>query len=589
MNGIGSAGHNTMRAIKKWMKRRFGSVPAAMLLTAGLIALTGAPAGPRGHDEAEVHSLIVQGTDAAAVAVAVQEVGGRITHELGIIRAVAADLTPAQERRLAGTRGLRLYGSRQVELDARGGNGGGGGGGNGVVETYYPTHLGADQLHSEGIDGSGVTIAVLDSGIFNDGGGGLHYDPSGRLRTLAVYEVPTNKLVIPSNSDLGPSDDNGHGAHVTSIAVSSRQTAAGTFNGFAPGADLVVVKAFDENGQATYADVIAGVDWVVAFKSSFGIRVLNCSFGAEPVSHYWDDPLNLAIMAAWQAGIVVVASAGNRGPDAMTINVPGNLPYVITVGAMTDNYTPEDMSDDVLASFSSAGPTVEGFVKPELVAPGGHVKGLMKQNSTIAVEHPEFHDGSVNFNMSGTSQAAAVVSGIAALVLQVHPQLSPDEVKWRLMNTARRADFPGSSPVYSVFQQGAGLVNAYDAVHDVVAGNANRGLDVTLDLLGLQHFGGPADAYLQGNGRNASFVFFVRDANGNPVEDDGYLWSDKYVYEDGFLWADGYMWADGFFWADGYMWADGYLWSDDYAFSDGFLWSDGLTEAMSIDSWVEQE
>ena len=88
--------------------------------------------------------------------------------------------------------------------------------------------------------------------------------------------------------------------------------------------------------------------------------MLNLSFSATPQSHYWDDPLNQAVMAAWQAGIVVVASAGNSGPDPMTVGVPGNVPYIITVGAMTDNYTPYEPADDRLASFSSAGPTFEG-------------------------------------------------------------------------------------------------------------------------------------------------------------------------------------------------------------------------------------
>ncbi len=123
--------------------------------------------------------------------------------------------------------------------------------------------------------------------------------------------------------------------------------------------------------------MIRGIDWIVANKDTYGIRVVNLSFSAPPQSYYWDDPLNQAVMAAWRSGIIVVASAGNLGPDPMTIGVPGNVPYVITVGAMTDNFTPDDGSDDVLASFSSPGPTLEAFVKPEMVAPGGHVVSTM--------------------------------------------------------------------------------------------------------------------------------------------------------------------------------------------------------------------
>src|SRR6185295_17402415 len=141
-------------------------------------------------------------------------------------------------------------------------------------------------------------------------------------------------------------------------------------------ARIISIKAFGEDGSGTYATVIRAIDWVVTNRLAYGIRVLNLSLGAPAQSRYWDDPLNKAVMKAWQAGIVVVASAGNSGPQPQTVGVPGNVPYVITVGAMTDNYT-ASKADDRLASFSSTGPTFEGFVKPDLVAPGGHSWGFM--------------------------------------------------------------------------------------------------------------------------------------------------------------------------------------------------------------------
>jgi subtilisin family serine protease len=244
-------------------------------------------------------------------------------------------------------------------------------------------------------------------------------------------------------------------------------------------------------------------------------------------------------MRAWQAGIVVVASAGNTGPDPMTIGVPGNTPYIITVGAMTDNYTPGDPTDDVLASFSSAGPTAEGFVKPEIVAPGGHLLGMMDKESKLAIEHPEFFDGKFYFTMSGTSQAAAVVSGIVALMLQAEPYLTPDDVKCKLMASARPAVKSDGTLAYSVFQQGAGVVNAYDAVYATDLTCANRGLDVDADLADTAHFRGRANG----------------DENGN-------------YYVEGL---------------------EGYIWSDGFIFSDGFIWSDGLTEPASVNVWVPQE
>ncbi|MFN8095277.1 MAG: S8 family peptidase [Vicinamibacteria bacterium] len=274
-----------------------------------------------------------------------------------------------------------------------------------------------------------VTIAFVDSGYGCIDP--LNRNDRGQNRILAGYDAINNVV-----NTWAQDDGSGHGTHVMTAAVSSYGTdAAGsqvvagldrggvTYHGVAPGADLVSVRAFDANGQASYASVIRGISWVVANAKTYNIRVMNLSFAAPPRSYYWEDPLNQAVMKAWKAGIVVVASAGNGGPNPMTIGVPGNVPYVVTVGAMTDRNTPSVGTDDVLASFSAAGPTYEGFVKPEVVAPGGHLMAMMNVNTTIAVGHPEFYNGNYGsyFKMSGTSQAAAVVSGMAALVLSANP------------------------------------------------------------------------------------------------------------------------------------------------------------------------
>ncbi len=283
--------------------------------------------------------------------------------------------------------------------------------------------------------------------------------------------------------------------------ASSKKTSLGLYQGIAPDAGLVSVKAFDQNGGSTYAAVIQAVGWVVANKTKYNIRVLNASFGAPVGSWYWDDPMNQAVMKAWQAGIVVVVSAGNTGPDAMTIQAPGNVPYVITVGAMTDNYTPLLRTDDYLASFSAAGPTYEAYVKPDLVAPGGHDLSWIQRTTTLGKQFPQyFTDSSSNyFKLSGTSQSAAVVSGVAALMLQANPSLTPDDVKCGLMATATPAKAPNGANAYSVFQQGAGLVKAWSAVHEGHTGCANNGLDIAADLAGTRHFGGPASQDANGN------------------------------------------------------------------------------------------
>jgi serine protease AprX len=180
-------------------------------------------------------------------------------------------------------------------------------------------------------------------------------------------------------------------------------------------ARLISVKAFNGTGTATYTDVLNGLNWIYNNRTTYGaIRVVNMSFGAAPTSFYWNDPIDQAVMKLWQAGIVVVTSAGNFGPAAQTIAVPGNTPYVITVGAMTDNFTPNDPTDDGVTSFSSAGPTYEGFVKPDIVAPGGHLAAFMDKSLQLLPSHyPQYGSSNPNlFIMSGTSQAAAVTTGV---------------------------------------------------------------------------------------------------------------------------------------------------------------------------------
>src|SRR5258708_24600305 len=205
-------------------------------------------------------------------------------------------------------------------------------------------------------------------------------------------------------------------------------------------------------------------------------------------------------MAVWRAGIVVFTGAGNEGPAAMTIDVPGNVPYVITTGALTDNYTPYNASDDRLASFSSAGPTYEGLANPELVSPGGHVIASMASGSYLANIDPLSMLLTENlFTMSGTSMAAAVTTGVVALMLQSDPALTPDGVKCRLLASSRPAVTAQGKLAYSVFQQGAGLINAVAAVNSSATGCANVGLNISADLAGTQHFRRPANPDKNGN------------------------------------------------------------------------------------------
>src|ERR1700722_13744273 len=585
---------------------------------ASLIALvvTGAAATVSATDFA-VHGpvvgtaarYIVQATTARAAAQDVARVGGQTDQDLGIIRAVSAHLNAAQVARLRSTTGVRVFEDRslttegnlltllspvtspvvmlasslQTPAD-----------GQGMLlptllyQTNYPMLVGADALQQAGVTGKGVTIAVLDSGLWQDPS--QNYGP----RLLASIDV--------LNGGSGPvkGDPYGHGTHVTSIAAGGAMNVSGSYLSIAPQANLVAVRAFDGTGSGRYADVIAGLNWIVANRTKYKIRVLNLSFGAAPESYYWDDPLNQAVMAAWRAGIVVVAAAGNEGPTAMTIDVPGNVPYVITTGALTDNNTPYNLSDDRLASFSSTGPTYEGFVKPELVAPGGHIVASMSSSSYLANIDP----GSMilteqMFTMSGTSMAAAVTTGVVALMLQSDPALTPDQVKCRLLASAAPAVTSGGKLAYSVFQQGAGLINTVSAVNSSATNCANVGLNISADLAGTEHFGGPANQAANGD-------YYIMNMAGPvwstaPQAADGYSWDQGYAFDQGYSWSEGYLWSQGYAWTQGYVWTNSYTWAKSYTWAQSYAWAKsvpwwnssktpaGVATPASIENWVANQ
>ena len=176
----------------------------------------------------------------------------------------------------------------------------------------------------------------------------------------------------------------------------------------------------------------------------------------------------------------------------MTIGSPGNLPYVITVGLVTDSWTPETRDDDYIPDFSSRGPTPSGHVKPEVVALGGHMTGLVHPESDLATTQPEDILANGDYVSTGSSQAAALVSGIAALLLQLEPGLSPDDIKCKLVSSAEPAINRDGLLAYSPFQQGFGYVTAARAVTLGKSGCGNADLDLAADIGGTEHFFGPA-------------------------------------------------------------------------------------------------
>jgi serine protease AprX len=559
------------------------------LLVAGAI-LASRPAQAGERTEAQAQRYVVQAGQTIRAADAVQRVGGTVITELDVINAVGAELSAAQAADLQHHGHVRLYadtalavsgtkttstttssttdytrttssdGTLQLSevqrafLD--------------WTEYTHPLLVGAPDLHKVGITGRGVTVAVVDTGLWWESDTLLSKAPRFRFDS-------TN---APQNDD-----PNGHGTHVSSIIASNRLASNQIYEGIAPAADIGAVRAFHYDGSSTYIDAIKAIDYVLKNRKAQNIRVLNLSFSAPPQSYYWDDPLNQAVMKAWQAGIVVVAAAGNDGPNPMTIGVPGNVPYIITVGAMSDVDTPTVGSDDRLASFSSSGPTYEGFVKPEVVAPGGHIAGSVPFDGWIAIQHPDsMLDSARQFKMSGTSQATAIVSGIVALMLQKNPVLTPDEVKCKLMASARPARTAAGQVAYSVFQQGAGLVNAPAAANSTATKCANQGLDIAADLAGRTHFGGPANADASGN-------YYVTDSSGNRLSGEGLLWDGGFAWDGAYLWSDGKLWSRSDLWSSGKIWSRGYAWSRSVSWVEGQAYTNGQTEIRSIAHWVEHE
>ena len=288
----------------------------------------------------EAQSYIISAKNFTLLKNNLKELGATPTHELKIIDSFAVELTAEQLKSLQEKQKIKVSTNHKVEL-----SGLGFGQRRWQPKSVVTEQVDATYVHRTNNFGGGVTIGFLDTGL--DQLPGMSVDLNGRDKAWGTYDAINDTV---SNYD---DESSGHGTHVASIAVNSDFDSNGQIYGVAPNAAHVGIKAFDAEGKATYADVIRGIDWALQVKDQINLRVLNMSFSGPVRSNYWDDPLNRAVMKLWQAGIVVVASAGNSGSDPMTIGVPGNVPYIITVGAMTDDYTSFNYQDDKVASFSA--------------------------------------------------------------------------------------------------------------------------------------------------------------------------------------------------------------------------------------------
>ncbi len=305
--------------------------------------------------------------------------------------------------------------------------------------------IGSESMWQNGDTGDGVTVALIDSGVVPVKG----IDNSGTV---------INGLDISFESQVDRFrylDTYGHGTHMAGIITGRDQNGQAIrneskyFTGVAPHSRLLSVKVASYDGAVDVSQVIAAIDWVVLHRNSNGmnVKVLNLSFGTDTTQSRTLDPLSFAVEQAWKRGLVVVVAAGNDG-NGTPVRTPAKNPFVIAVGAANTNGT-SDRADDKVASFSNC----SSHRAVDVVAPGVSIVSLRAPGSYADVSYPNAVVASRFFKGTGTSQAAAVVSGAAATILEKFPNATPDQVKNVLRATAKKM------PAGTDACQGAGLID----------------------------------------------------------------------------------------------------------------------------------
>lgn len=442
-------------------------VGLAIMLACALGAATPVWAGPGDHPKLDktlneratqpgksrVIVLLKSGWSADSEA---KRLGGKLGRSLPLIAGTVVELSNGQLRRLADYPGVSFIADDRPT----------GGEMNRVAVT-----VGARAVQQTyGLRGAGVGVAVIDSGVSGWNNDLTYFGGSSLVQTENYQRVVG--FVDFVNARTTPYDDNGHGTHVAGIIAGNGFNSLGVRAGIAPDAHLVSLKVLDAQGRGVISNVIAALQWAVANKAQYNIRVINLSVGAAVTMSYNLDPLTLAAKRAVDAGIVVVTAAGNLGRNPVTgvtqyggITAPGNAPWVLTVGASSHQGT-VDRSDDTMASFSSRGPSAIDYqAKPDIVAPGVGTVSLSDSTSTLySTMQPYLLSGSFwmpykpYLSLTGTSMSSPVVAGSVALMLQANPALTPNLVKAILEYTAQ--PYPG----YDTLTEGAGFLNTKGAI-----------------------------------------------------------------------------------------------------------------------------
>lgn len=264
----------------------------------------------------------------------------------------------------------------------------------------------AKQVYEDGFTGKNVRIALLDTGIYEH--------PDLKLRILMFKDYIKRKEYCY--------DDNGHGTHIGGILCGNGRMSEGRIQGMAPNAELFVFKILDYRGDGRTEDALSALDWILKNHKRYNIRLLNFSMGYRPEARRKVQELLIErLERLWDEGVIVVTAAGNNGPDAGSITVPGISRKVITAGACGE----EEKYENASAKYSGRGPTFCCIVKPEVLAPGTDILSLSNNKEAYTIK-------------SGTSMSVPVVCGGLALALEKRPDISPAEMKILLYNSVER-------------------------------------------------------------------------------------------------------------------------------------------------------
>jgi serine protease AprX len=442
-----------------------------------------------------------------------------------------------------------------------------------------------------GVDGTGIGIAVIDSGVYQ------HDD-------LQSADMKSSRIVYSESfvpGDASTNDAYGHGTHVAGILAGNGHDSAGRFYGIAPNANIINLRVLDANGAGSDSQVIAAINRAIQLKTQYNIRVINISLGRPVYESYTLDPLCQAVESAWKAGITVVVAGGNMGRDNSfgeqgyaTIEAPGNDPNVITVGAMSPQGT-WTRTDDIVSSFSSKGPTLlDHILKPDLMAPGNKITSLLAPGSTLSGLAPASavikptqltwlcdvfagqsdcgatSPGPQYLQLSGTSMATPVVAAGAALMIQSNPNITPDTIKARMMKTAWKG-YPAHGNTHSRDVKGNDYMSQYDA------------FTIGAGYLDIQAALGDSTA-INGGATSPTVVFNPLTKTATLVNGLSVVWGQTVVWGQGSLFANSVVWGQLTVDANSLVWGNSVVWGQYGTDACSMVWGQSVVWGQLSDS-----